>query len=469
MKKFLLLFLCITLISCQAAEEPITEQEIQPEENIIELIELNRPENPQIGVNFVRFYFEKGGDTEGDLNYETTYYQPEWIFEDFENLGIQAFRQFPKADFLWDMVEPEDDQWDWEGTEVVITNSNTNPIITVFAMQYASATPPWADSSDEFKTTLGEEAKEYLQALIDKYGDYVTYWELGNEMEHWRAFSPEEEGEYTYKSDNWLEGATPPDEFTPQEQGAFLREAAEFIKERDDDAIIILPGMGGIDDYTLNNWFAGVIEGGGTEWFDIVNYHYYPSWDSYIIARQSLQDFLEEHNIDDKPVWLTETGSTASPTLTDRTDYPNSEITQAADVFRRLIQAYGAGDELVMWHSYIGSSDTPSNNWRLYGLREEDSDPELAYYSFKLLIEELIPFEKVEIIETLLDNGNNIYKISTESDETKYVAWGKTDIIAPEGMTTMANVIPNAEGTFKWEEIIPGEIIELDEIPVLIK
>jgi hypothetical protein len=34
-----------------------------------------------------------------------------------------------------------------------------------------------------------------------------------------------------------------------------------------------------------------------------------------------------------------------------RTNYPNSETTQAADVFRYPLQAFGAGDALVNWYT----------------------------------------------------------------------------------------------------------------------
>ena len=95
----------------------------------------------------------------------------------------------------------------------------------------------------------------------------------------------------------------------------FLAQVAAYIRARDPDAVIVMPGMGGLDDYTLHTWFAGVIEGGGTDWFDVVNYHFYPTWMQYIPLRPRLTAFLEQHGIADKPVWLTETGSSADPTL----------------------------------------------------------------------------------------------------------------------------------------------------------
>ena len=124
--------------------------------------------------------------------------------------------------------------------------------------------------------------------------------------------------------------------------------------------------------------------------------------------------------IDDKPVWLTETGSSASPTLTIRTDYPNNLESQAADIFHRAIAAYGHDDSLVMWHSYIGSPDGPDNDWRLYGIRTGKGEEQLAYAAMDLLIEELIPFVAVELIDAAPE-GINAYRITTQAGDVKHV------------------------------------------------
>ncbi|MFQ5593507.1 MAG: hypothetical protein ACE5HA_05100 [Anaerolineae bacterium] len=421
---------------------------------------LNRPEDSQIGLNFIRFFWAPPGEPDTT----TPYVQPEWIFNDFAELGIHTFRQFIWADLLWDIVEPQDDEWNFEQADAVITNPDFEPIVTLFRLQYASATPPWAADPSEFQKTLGPEARDYLETIIERYGPYVKYWEIGNEMDHWRAADPDAVNPHPPN----LPPSYPLAGFSPQEQGVFLAQVAAFIRERDPDAVIIMSGMGGLDEYTLNAWFAGVIEGGGTDWFDVVNYHYYPGWQAYGRRRQDLQTFLEVHDIAGKPVWLTETGSTASPTLTIRTDYPNSPESQAADVFRRLIQAYGYGDSLAMWHTYIGSPDTPGNMWRLYGIRTDTAEAQPAYHSLKLLVEELIPFESVEILSSV-PAGENSFRITTEVGDVKYVVWGSGSFTVPAGITQMTSVIPNADGGFTWQPVEAGDVITLAPEPVLLK
>lgn len=218
-------------------------------------------------------------------------------------------------------------------------------------MQYASPTPPWADSPSEFQSTLGPDARQYLETVVRRYAPYVTYWELGNELAHWRIAEP---GTDKGPTSARAPAVMPADGFGPRQQGAFLAQAAAIIRNLDPDAVIILPGMGGLDSYDLNTWLSGVIEGGGgSDWFDVVNYRYYSSWATYVPARGRLDAAIERLGLGDKPVWMTESGSSAGSTLTKRTNYPNDAQSQAADVFRRLVQAWGQGDSLALWHTYI--------------------------------------------------------------------------------------------------------------------
>ena len=393
------------------------------------------------------------------------YVQPEAIFGDLMDLRVHAFRQFIKADLLWDKIEPHDDQWDFSRADEVITNANLEPIATLFRLQYASPTPPWTVRSEDFQRTLGPDAEDYLRRLVGRYGEYITYWELGNEMDHWTvAYDPSSPA---YKrAESKLPAYSPADGFSPQDQGVFLKQVAEFIRERDPDAVIVLPGatLAAIAD----DWLEEVIKGAGTsDWFDVVNYHFYGSWERHKELRPKLDEKLKELGIDSKSVWLTETGSTSSPTLKVRTNYPNSDESQCADVFRRIIQGYAFGDEFVAWHTYIGSTGE-GNDWRDYGLRNPDGSFKPSYYAFRLLVEELIPFETVEMISGMPE-FTNLYLITTRGGVRKYVVWGRGTFEIPTGMRELTSVFPNDDGSFDWEDVREGTILELFDLPVLLR
>lgn len=415
---------------------------------------MNRPNNPQIGLNFIRFYWQNGLDA--------AIVQPEAIFADFKDLGIHTFRQFVKADLLWDVVEPQDNQWNFAASDTVLANPDFEPIVTLFAMQYASATPPWAKTPAEFQKTMGPEATDYLTTVVQRYAPYVRYWELGNEMDHWRAAASNENAAPIDK----MPSAHPLDGFSPQEQGVFLAQAAAIIRANDPDAVILMPGMSGLDDYTIQTWLSGVVSGGGTNWFDIINYHFYSSWERYTLLRPHLNSAIQTLKLDNKPIWQTETGSTSSPTLVIRTNYPNSTTSQSADVFRRIVQSYGYGDQLVMWHTYIGSGG--ESDWRAYGIRSETGEIQPAYWSFKLLVSELIPFERVETIASDA-KGINVYAIYTRTAQVKYVAWGSGSYTVPVGPSQITQVTPDAQGSFNWQPVQTGQTLLLSSIPILLR
>jgi len=480
MARTLSLLLALTLAACNpsstppatllpaspTALPPLPSPTLPPAPILIETSQptpsLSRPAQPQIGLNFLSFYLSER--QRGAVDTQTPFRQPDWIFADFRVLGIQAYRQFIMADLFWDIVEPQPGRFHFDQADAVIPNAEFEPIVTLFALQYASPTPPWETSPARFQKALGPEARAYLEQVIARYGAYLRYWEIGNEMDHWRAADP---GAGAPPAGERLPLA-PPDGFSPQEQGVFLAEAAAFIRARDPDAVIVLPGMSAPDRQLLNTWLAGVLEGGGTDWFDVVNYHYYGSWQGYCRQRQEMQAFLDQRGIGDKPVWLTETGATEDSSLKTRTDYPNSPQAQAADVFRRIVPAYALGDDLVLWHTYLDSPDLPGNDWRGYGIREPQSEAKLSYYALRLLIQELIPFIQAESL-SCEPRGLNAFRFVRADGQERYIVWGSGSYLVPAGMSQMTGVVPDRQGNVAWRNVSAGEQIRLTEEPVILK
>lgn len=420
-----------------------------------------RPVSPQIGLNFIRFYWPERGN---ELNTTTPHLQPDAIFADFRQLGAQTYRQFVKADLLWDVVEPKDNQWNFAQADVVLANPDFEPIVTLFRMQYTSPTPPWAKTPQEFQKVIGPEATDYLTTVVRRYAPHVRYWEIGNEMVYWRAADPG--ATKSVQGGEKLPDAYPLQGYTPQEQGIFLAQAAKIIRQNDPDAVILMPGLPSLDDYSTKTWLPGVLESGGKDWFDIVNYHYYGDWEPYTLLRPQFQTTLQQYGLSNRPVWMTETGVTSNPQLTLRTNYPNSPEQQAAEIFRRIVQGWGMGDSLVMWHTYIGSSDT-QGDWSAYGIRSENGTAKPSYAAFRLLTGELLPFSKVERISSDA-RGLNVYKITTQAGAVRYVVWGKGNFTIPQGISQMTPVIPPAKG-YVWQSVQSGQTLTLTRDPLLLK
>ena len=472
--RFRLGWLCIGLVlltslnACSGGSPAagLTTKPIIPEEPQITpsptAVVMRRPATLQIGLNGVPFFGPvepgKAPDT------ETAGFQPEHIFKDFSSLGVQAFSAPQRADLSWSVVEPRQNQWDFAAADSVLTNPEFEPVVTLFERQYASPNPPWQTDPARFQKVMGAEAREYIKTVVTRYARFVRYYELGHEMDHWRYADPD-----YVPAANDPAGPTvkPKDGFTPQEQGRFLAEAAALIKQYDPDAVIILPSLSQLDEESFR-WLAGVAVGSGKDWFDIIAYQYYSSWEQYDQDRNNFQDFLKSVGLEQKTIWLTATGSTSLESFTLHTKYPNSEESQAADVIRRMTAAYGHGDAYAAWHTYISLKDTQPDAWQMFGLRGQGGEQSLAYQAYKMLAYELLPFSKVDLLSAQ-PKGVHAYRVHLRSGRVKYIAWGSGSFTIPAEMSQQTVMIPLSYGQLDWQTARTGMTVRLSVYPVLLK
>lgn len=396
---------------------------------------------PRFGLNFIRFFSSDSDDMEAAT-------QPEVVNEDFNTLGVGVYRQLTSADLIWSNVETSDDTFDFTKEDGALVGLEQESIVDLFSYQYADGTTPWDElmGDDTPEKTLTTQQEDYIGTVVDRYKDYVKYWEIGNEMAHWEL--------------------TNPGEFSAEEQGAWLASMSEVIREHDVDAVIVLSSLISITDDNVDDWLPGAVAGGGTDWFDVVGYHYYGRWQGFNNERAGLQSVLEDLGIDDKPVWMTETGTSSDSSNAERTNYPNSEAQQSADIFRRALQAYAAGDDMMIWHTYIGNDDN-GQEFRYFGVVNEDLTKQDAYYTSQLLTSEVIPFVRVVQIE----DDQLVYRVKRNDHSKVYVAWSQTTgtWTIPDDMSEMTSVVPSANGTFTWESVTPGDNIDLTTVPILIR
>ncbi len=413
----------------------------------------------KIGLNFIKFFYEKSKrDTEVAENA-----LPENIFADFQDLSVKIFRQYPKADWFWNVVEPTNNNRNWDNADVVINEKWYIKVLTLFSLQYASTNSPWLGESDTWKLGLSLDAKDYLDKIIERYGDEIKYWEIWNEMDHWRFY---DEWEDRNKGSKYTGPMPPVEWFTPQQQWVFLKLVSNYIRSKDSDAIIVLPGMSNINKgYMLSTWFPGVIEGAWwTDFFDIINYHYYDPWYKFAMKRKGLKIFMKDNGMEDKKVWLTETGVSSDSSLDIRTDYPNSEEEQAKDVFRRIILSYAHGDSLVLWHTHTSSPSDINNDWRGYGILTREGDKKKAYYSYKLIVWLVSEIDNIEIISEWWRRWVNTYKLTMKDWGVSYVIFGQGDWVLPSDKTSyiVTNIVSDSDGNMRNSKYLWGDILSLE-------
>ena len=309
---------------------------------------------------------------------------------------------------------------------------------------------------------MGAAARDYVETVVRRYADKVRYWEIGNEMDHWRISDPGGRKHPPAKRPPH----SPPMGFSPAAQGRFVAEVATIIRSLDPDAVILMPGVGGLSPYVLETWLPGFLEGAGKDGFDVVNYHFYGPWGALEQRRSKLSSTLQRLGIGEKAVWLTETGSTSQPVRSERRHAPTNPTSQAADVFRRTLVAWGAGDQAVFWHTLLSSPDRLGNRWRGFGLKDAAGKPKPAYAAFGLLGAHIAPHESVRPIAGLGPSQFG-YAIKRKDGAERWVFWGQGNLAISVPAKAYTSVIPNAEGRYVWRGV--GASIALSDVPVLLR
>ncbi len=415
--------------------------------------------NHHLGLNF--FIFPRNDDdaTERAMTATETAHQ-------LETVHAETARQLTNGDTLWSVVGPREHVWNWTTTDSVFQALSFEPIANLFALQYASPNAPW-QTSGPFEKTMTPDAETYIRTVVRRYKDSVTYWEIGNEMDHWRLADPGSleklNGKFSDVTEK-LPNLLPSDGYSPEEQGTFFAAAANIVREEDPDAVIVMPGMSAAQDYQLNTWLPGFVAGAGADAFDVVNYHDYGSWSDMEQRLSALQASMQTLGIANKPIWLSETGSSADETLTQRTNYPNSTVTQAADVIRRLLITQAHGVSTAIWHTFYSSPSAKTNTWRAYGLLNEHGDRSPSYEAFSTLAESF-PAAIVEDVSTT--SGTYVMKITSADGAVTYAVWGSETWAVPEGVTSEYAI--SSTGVAKTTAPSVGSSITLSEIPLIFR
>lgn len=421
----------------------------------------SRAELVQFGANKVQY----GRDATDPADMETASYQfrPSTLESWMEDIGFQSFRQPTHGDLNWAAVELGDDNFVFTEAEQVMVDELYEPLPTLFSIQYASPTPPWCTDPAEFEKYMDEHAYDYLDTIGENYGDYVNWWELGNEMFHWVAADPPVGEDAAEK----LPDCYSLDGYQPAEQGVFLEEQARYMKAVVPGARTVLPSIKTGSDST-HEWITEMLGATtGTDWFDAINYHHYDEWQLFYTERAELNELFEELGIDDKLVKLTETGSSSDPEETSRTNYPNSDETECSDIFRFFSISMSSGDSLFIWHTFVGMSDDDGGEG-LPGMELVTTSGEWkpAAYTMRLLGATLVPMIQAADYSR---HGVYAFQFYNGSGDERWVLWGTGTVAVPARMSEYTSVYPGESTTFTWTEVTPGEQVRLSATPILLR
>ncbi len=281
--------------------------------------------------------------------------EPSWT-RDFEIEKLsQAGVRLLRTDFAWDRIEPEDDQWSFDGYDVMVDQCVAAGIQVDALLDYGV---DWAMTDGTDNGIDPAVWADFNGRVAAHFADRIDTYEIWNEQNTDRFWSPE------------------PD---PEHYGRLLKAGYDAIHANDPDAVVLFGGLSDLDPYIFGpdgvwNFLIRTADAHpdicGS--FDAMAIHPYtflqqpmpekrlsigasrfPDLEQSIDQARSL---LLEIGCPDKPIHLTEIGWPDLLIGTER---------QAAYLARGLLLAAGKGVESYYWYTFWdgdGSDPLPTED-----------------------------------------------------------------------------------------------------------
>ncbi|MGQ9598985.1 MAG: cellulase family glycosylhydrolase [Anaerolineae bacterium] len=323
----------------------------------------------------------------------------------------------------WSSIEPTnttpDHYWwssSYEAGLAQLAARNVRIILTL------SENPSWAATYRNGpidKASLSELA-EFVVAAVKRYSGppyYVKYWEFYNE--------PDNGVEHLAETGSSWFGTQ------PQAYVDLLKAVYQPIKEADPEAQVVLGGLA-YDWFTeaggpfVEDFLDEVLTKGGGNWFDVMNFHYYPTfrpnWEAYGIDIIGKANYLRNKLAGygwQKPLICTEAGFWSDSVH----DPPGNHELQSRYVPQLFVRSQAADLGLTIWFMLIDL-----DGWKV-GLFTPDMQPKPAHYAYSTLARQLSSARYVRTL-SLAEIGSaevEAYEYASLNGSRIVVAWRKSD------------------------------------------
>jgi len=320
------------------------------------------------------------------------------------------------ATFSWAAIEPNPPNssgkptYDWSSvSESYLIDAYQRELTVIATVKYA---PKWArrykkracgpiaeENLDEFARFMKDLVKKYSAAPYN-----IKYWELGNEpdIQPW-VFA--EDDEYPLYG-CW--GDPDSNTYGGKYYGKMLKKVYPAIKAADPQANVLIGGLLLDCDPTVDsncksgNFFKGILETTGGNYFDIVSFHSYagfsssgniidethPKWahrGGVVVGKiDFLKEVMNNYGVN-KPIMLTEVALfCAWGCTTPDDDFLDAQADFVVTMFTRIWQANLMG---AIWFTL------PGPGWRDCGLLDSKGLPRPSHDAYFFMTEELYNFK----------------------------------------------------------------------------
>ncbi len=368
---------------------------------------------------------------------------------------MESGASWVRVPVYWRSIEPVDSDvadFNWQSADQML-GAAKDGCLNIVATHRSN--PSWASYIEDgpvFTNALPD-LSEYMAALVERYdGDgiddapgspVVQYWEIYNEPD--------------VEIPLWMWGSH------PELYAEMLKTVYPAIKAANPDAKVVIGGLG--YDYftdqggTFNRKFLEeVVETGGGDYFDVMNFHYFPAFahnwtDSGSGLLEKTSDIKKMmHRLDlDKPIIVTESGHYAN----NEAPYYGSEEIQMRYLIQLFTQAQAAGIDFLIWYALY---DIPTDPHYM-GLvtNEEPTEQRSAYLALQYMADLLGNAEyyrKLPHTVTLNDQMEAYEFHDPVRERTIYVAWMNPVYTGDVGRLWIKSELAIASNAFGTESMV---------------
>jgi polysaccharide biosynthesis protein PslG len=250
----------------------------------------------------------------------------------------------------WNRIEPVKGQYDWSYVDglVIAARRHNLKVLGVIAF-----TPPWARPAGtyfSYPPTNAADYGEFSVAVVRRYGDRVSSWELWNEPNLPQFFG--------YLVDNNYGRYT-----------ELVKAAYPAIKSEQPNSTVVLAGLSRLvsDDYSPPEFLSRMYAAGVKGYFDAAAAHPYVSPSGLAADPENgwsdvgrMRDVMVAQGDGAKKIWMTEIGAPTS----DPSAEGVSQIVQAKQITDVLAAAAATGYSGPAFIFCIRDEDTAARNAR---------------------------------------------------------------------------------------------------------
>jgi len=277
-----------------------------------------------------------------------------------------------RTDFSWRLIEPEDDEFEPEGYDVMVDLATEHGAEVLAILDYGV---DWAMPGGSHNEIPPEDFADFAGYVARHFGGRIRYYEVWNEPDVVRFWKP------------WP---------NPEHYGKLLKAASQAVRENDPDAVVLFGGMSNAEQHVLGPpglWrFLAQTHSKHPdicEYFDVLAIHTYTFlqqsspeagssgeailWYDAAGAIGRARDMLGEIGCPDKPVWITEFGWPHTLIGEDR---------QASYLARGFLLSMAEGVDRVLWYTFWDGPKHARYTEDAFGLfawPKEDRRPKPSY------------------------------------------------------------------------------------------